>query len=104
MMFHISIIIYILKYCNNHSKLIYVIQHTGLMAQSKDMGIDDMKFHEKGRHNIQLGILRPRLSRKYPSIYHLAGPFDSLERIPKIQIYRINGFNTQDFHSNSDDY
>ena len=66
------------------------------MAQSKDMGIDDMKFHEKGRHNIQLGILRPRLSRKYPSIYHLAGPFDSLERIPKIQIYRINGFNTQD--------
>ena len=75
------------------------------MAQSKDMGIDDMKFHEKGRHNIQLDILRPRLSRKYPSIYHLAGPFDSLERIPKIQIYRINGFNTQDeWISNSDDY
>ena len=65
------------------------------------MDIVDMKFLETDLHNNLPDILRPRLSRKYPSIYHLAGPFDSLERIPKIQIYRINGFNTQD---NSDDY
>ena len=55
------------------------------MAQLEDMDIRDRKFHEKGRHNIPPGILQPRLSRKYPSIYHLVGLFDSLEHIPNIQ-------------------